>query len=127
MRALLADDQDRVRSALWLLLSQTSAAQVVGEATKLTQVLTRLGDVQPDVVLLDWELPGWPANGSVDALRRFSPDLKVIVLSGRPEARQAALDAGADAFVSKNDPPEKLLARLEEMCSPRDSNQRDRA
>jgi DNA-binding NarL/FixJ family response regulator len=36
----------------------------------------------------------------------------VIVLSGRPEARQAVLDAGADAFVSKVEPPERLLAAI---------------
>jgi DNA-binding NarL/FixJ family response regulator len=37
----------------------------------------------------------------------------VIALSGRPEARRAALDAGVDAFVSKGDPPERLLSMLE--------------
>jgi CheY-like chemotaxis protein len=38
--------------------------------------------------------------------------LAVIVLSGQPEAEQDALDAGADAFVSKADPPEQLLAAM---------------
>ena len=45
-------------------------------------------------------------------LKRRWPDLKVIVLSGRLEARQTALMAGADAFVSKNDPPAHLLAAI---------------
>ena len=45
-------------------------------------------------------------------------DLAIIALSGRLEARQAALDAGVDAFVSKGDPPERLLAAISTCCSP---------
>jgi hypothetical protein len=45
-------------------------------------------------------------------LRGACPDLCVIALSGRPEARQAAIYAGADAFVSKADPPERLLMTI---------------
>ena len=46
------------------------------------------------------------------ALRQACPALSVIVLSGRPEAEDAALAAGADAFISKADPPEQLLAAI---------------
>jgi CheY-like chemotaxis protein len=42
----------------------------------------------------------------------------VIALSGRPEARQAALEAGVDDFVSKVDPPNRLLAAIERCCRP---------
>jgi DNA-binding NarL/FixJ family response regulator len=45
------------------------------------------------------------------------PNLLVVVLSGRPEVRREALAAGADAFVSKVDPPERLLAALHAMDS----------
>jgi DNA-binding response OmpR family regulator len=64
------------------------------------------------LVLLGWELPGLPAVDSLLALRQIRSDLMVIALSGRPEARQVALDAGANAFVSKSDPPERLLAAI---------------
>ena len=47
-----------------------------------------------------------------NTLRGIRPDLPVIALSGWPEARRASLDAGADAFVSKGDPPEQLLAAI---------------
>ncbi len=46
------------------------------------------------------------------ALRERRPNLPVIALSGRLEARQMALDAGVDAFVSKGEPPEQLLTTL---------------
>jgi CheY-like chemotaxis protein len=41
----------------------------------------------------------------------------VIALSGRPEARQAALLAGADSFVSKADPPDRLLVAIDTCCT----------
>lgn len=110
MRVFLADDQSKVRSALRLLLEQDPEMSVVGEAAEAGDLLIQVRAVRPDLVLLDWELPGLQtANPLLPALRTRCPRLSVIALSGRPEARQAALAAGADAFVSKGDPPERLL------------------
>ena len=52
------------------------------------------------------------ATDMLSALRQACPGLHVIVLSARAEAYRAALDAGADDFVSKVDPPERLLAAI---------------
>jgi DNA-binding NarL/FixJ family response regulator len=120
MRVFLADDQAKVRSALRLLLEYEPGWRVVGEAAEANSLLSQVEVTQPDLMLLDWELPGpsvtnaSPGSGSrlLSALRAHCPHLRVIVLSGRPEARQAALAAGADAFVSKGDPPEQLLTTL---------------
>jgi len=112
MRILLADDQARVRFALRTLLERQQGLQVVGEATDAEDLLDQTAKTAPDLVLLDWELPGLAAVGSLPALRQVGPDLFVIALSGRPEAFRTALDAGVDAFVSKMDPPERLLAAI---------------
>jgi pimeloyl-ACP methyl ester carboxylesterase len=66
----------------------------------------------PDLVLLGWHLSGLKEVDLLPALRKICPQLHVIALSGWPEERQAALDAGADAFVCKCDPPERLLAAI---------------
>lgn len=116
MRILLADDQATVRSALQLLLEENPELDVVGEATEAGELLAQVDMACPDLVLLDWELPGSQAADLLPALRQHLPHLVVIALSGRPEARQSALDAGADAFVSKGDPPERLLATLNGCC-----------
>ena len=121
MRVLLADDQVNVRSALRLLLAQEPDLDVVGEATGTEELLAQAKIVHPDLVLLDWELPGLqPTDPATDSgqqllltLHACHPGLRVIALSGRPEACQAALAAGADAFVSKGDPPERLLAAVD--------------
>lgn len=112
MRVLLADDQAKVRSALRLILEQEPGVEIVGEAVGVAQLLALAKELYPDLILLDWELRK-AANGSLlPALRSLCPLLKVIVLSARPEARQAALAAGADAFVSKVDGPRALLNTL---------------
>ncbi len=113
MRILLADDQPRVRFALRVLLERQPGLEVVGAALDADDLLAQAEATCPDLVLLGWELPGLIAVGSLSALRRICPDLFVIALSGRPEARRAALVAGANTFVSKTDPPERLLAAID--------------
>jgi len=112
MRVLLADDQPNVRSALRLLLEQELGLREVGEATNVSGLLSQVETNCPDLVLLDWELPGSKNIELLPSLRTKCPQLFVIVLSGHPEVRQVALSAGADAFVGKGDPPKVLLATL---------------
>ena len=83
---------------------------VVGESAAAEALPAQEEAIQPDLVLLDWELPGPRAADLLPALRSRCRHVIVIALSGRPEARQEALAAGADAFVSKGEPPERLLA-----------------
>ncbi len=113
MHILVADDQPKVRFALRVLLGRQPGLSIVGEAANATDLLIQVEAICPDLVLLGWELPGLAANGTISALRETCPRLFVIALSGRPEARRAALDAGVDFFVSKGDPPERLLVAIE--------------
>ena len=113
MRVLIADDQPHVRSALLLLLRQEPDVTVVGEADDTEQALELVAGQQPDLVLLDWELPGRGGIATLARLQAARPGLLVIALSGRPEARRAALAAGVDVFVSKGEPPDQLLAAVE--------------
>jgi DNA-binding NarL/FixJ family response regulator len=125
MRVLLADDQAKVRSALRLLLEQQPDLKVLGEAVDAQGLLDWVSAVCPDVVLLDWELPGLQRSDALSILRARCPHLKVIALSGQPEARQAALAGGADAFVSKGDFPERLLTTLRGSCDDPDESRSD--
>lgn len=109
---LIADDQPRVRHALRLLLEQELAPEAVDEAAEAKTLLAQVAASCPDLVLLDWGLPGMAAPDLLIALRQTRTALTIIVLSGQPEAEEKALAAGADAFVSKADPPERLLAAI---------------
>lgn len=116
MRVLLADDQSTLRSAVRLLLEQEADVNIVAEVADVPALLTETAKKQPDLVLLDWELPGLQSNHAaravLQALHTSCPNVHIIVLSGRPEAGRPALAAGAGSFVSKADPPERLLAAL---------------
>jgi DNA-binding NarL/FixJ family response regulator len=112
MRILLADDQITVRSALRLLLEQEPQVEIIGESADATAVLQAIERVRPDMILLDWELPGLSPVQLLRLLRYERPLLRIIALSSRPEARKRALAAHADAFVSKSAPPEELLAAV---------------
>lgn len=112
MRVYIADDQARVRAALRLLLAQEQDLYVVGEAENAREMLRETHKLHPDLILLDWELPGLPETHPLKLLQEANPVMSVVALSGQPDKRQAALLEGAFAFVSKTDPPETLLAAL---------------
>jgi DNA-binding NarL/FixJ family response regulator len=114
MRILIADDEPKVRFALRVALERQPGSKTVGEATDAADLLAQAQSVCPDLLLLDWDLPETPAPELLSELHRICRRLKVIVLSEKFEAEHAALVLGADAFVSKADPPDHLLRAVSE-------------
>jgi DNA-binding NarL/FixJ family response regulator len=123
MRAILADDELTVRSALRLLLEQESEVQVVGEVKETQELLCLMSTTHPDLLLLDWELAGvLPPTSLLELLHALHPQLKIVALSGRIEARCEALAAGADLFISKSESPERLLEMLNLLACPKNGD-----
>jgi DNA-binding NarL/FixJ family response regulator len=111
-RILLADDNPEIRSALRLLLETRLDMELINEARDMEHVLAQMEDAQPACIILDWDLPGRPTRGRISVLRALVPELTVIVINTRPELREDILTEGADAFICKTDPPERLLDAL---------------
>ena len=114
-RVIVADSDPRVRSALRILLLEEPGLALVGETSDLPGLVTQVRQLKPDLVLLDWELPGRPAAAMLLAQTTLDYKPKVIVFSARPESKEVALAAGSDAFVSKGDPPEVLLSAFRQL------------
>lgn len=116
MRVLIADDQAWLRSAVRFLLEQELDIEVSGEASDTQTLLANAKITHPDLILIDWELPGWQPytakQNLIGTLRAIAPRVQIIVLSGYIEATPVALAAGANAFVSKGEPPEHLLSAI---------------
>ena len=112
MRILIADDEPRVRSALRLLLRQESDSSEIYEAGDGEAMMRCAAKRHLDLVIMDWNLPKTGGYTALKALRAAQPDVAIIVLNSRSETRHTALATGADAFVSKGDPPERLLATI---------------
>jgi DNA-binding NarL/FixJ family response regulator len=117
MQVIVADDETKVRSALQLLLEQEVGLQVAGEAIDMAELLSRVASSGPELLLLDWELPGLTAD-HLETLRSRHPRLQIIALSGRPDARRAALVAGVDDFISKGSSPDLLLTAIRSRLQP---------
>jgi len=113
LNILIGDASPRVRFGLRLLLEQQPGWRVAGEVEDAQALLDEVRGGCPDLVLLDWELPGMPAQELLTAIRQACPHLRVVFMSGKDELRQMALQAGADVFAYKADPPEKLLGLMQ--------------
>jgi DNA-binding NarL/FixJ family response regulator len=118
MRLLIADSQPRVRAALRVLLEQHLGLVVSGEAGTADELLRLVSVSCPDLLLLDWDLPGREPASLVQRMRVQCPAVNIIIISGRAEARPAALAAGAHQFVSKGAPPEGLVAAVRACSAP---------
>jgi DNA-binding NarL/FixJ family response regulator len=108
MRFVLADENTDVRFALGIRLAQESDVSVVGEAANARELISQIETTRPDIIFLDWELPGMAIIDLMDAIRDVM-DLAVVILSTHNRAEQSALAIGADAFVCKTSPPEVLI------------------
>jgi DNA-binding NarL/FixJ family response regulator len=114
MNILIGDAQPRVRFGLRLLFEQQPGWNVVAEVDDAQTLLGAVCLGCPDLVLVDWDLPGIPAEELLVQIRQQCPCLGVIFMSGKIELRSIALLAGAEIFAYKADPPEKLLEQIRE-------------
>lgn len=112
LRILVVDDQPHARHSLKALLAAKFALAEVREALDGRDAIRCIHDLEPDVVVMDVLMPHIDGVHATSLIKRTQPAIKVIVLSMYREYRVAALAAGADAFVSKGDPPETLLDTL---------------
>lgn len=115
MRVMLADSHTQIRWALRKVIEEERGLTLVGEVSAAQELLSQIESLQPDLLLLEWELPGH-SNGLLADLRALDPDVQVLVLSNRPELRETVLSTGADAFVGKVDAPEQLIKALRDLA-----------
>ena len=111
-RVYLADGRPEERSALRLLLLDLKM-EVVGEAADWPTALAQEPVSRTDMLLVDWDLLPSPPGIALTVLRTACPAALVVILISHLDARQqAALSAGADAFISKGETPERVAERL---------------
>ena len=103
LRVFLVDDHEVVRRGVAEVLEDDPRLMVAGEAGSVAEALARVPAVRPDVVVLDMRLPDGSGADLCRSLRRRLPDLPCLVLTSfsEPEAREAAIQAGATGFLLK--------------------------
>ncbi|MEU4419894.1 response regulator transcription factor [Actinoplanes sp. NPDC024001] len=125
IRILLADDQPMIRAGIAMLLSAQEGMEVVGEAGDGLQAVAMARDLEPDVVVMDLQMP---QLDGVAATRQLTADdfaaerahtVKVLVLTTFSDETEvfAALRAGASGYLVKDGAPTELATAIREVCA----------
>ena len=112
VQVLIVDDQEPFRDAARLVVELSEGFEVAGEAVSGEQSLEMVAALQPDLVLMDINLPGIDGIEATRQISEHHPDVTVLVLSTHEavEYEPRALAAGAVAFIGKSDlGPDTLL------------------
>jgi DNA-binding NarL/FixJ family response regulator len=110
-RVVVVDDETMVQEAISIILDAEDDLEVVGTASNGEEVLARIDELLPDVVVMDLRLPGMGGVAATEALNARGLPLSVLALTtfATDEAALDALRAGAAGFCAKADPPDALV------------------
>lgn len=114
IRILIIDDHPLVREGLHAIISLEADMEVVGEAGDGDQAVRLAHKLHPDVILMDLLMPGMSGGEAIPVIREDHPEQKILVLTSVDDVQMilATVRAGARGYVSKNAPPEELLAAI---------------
>jgi DNA-binding NarL/FixJ family response regulator len=114
IRILVADDHPVVRDGLVAVLSTQPDFEVVGEAATGAEVVERVRALQPDVVLLDLEMPEMDGVAALDQLSALNVHVHVVVFTAfdTDERIMSALQAGAKGYLLKGAPRDEIFRAI---------------
>lgn len=107
-RVFIVDDQPSALKGLKAILAFYPEMVVVGEAVNGQEAVWLIGEHQPDVVVMDLQMPVLDGVEATRLIKRQWPAIKVIVLTVQAARRAEAFGAGADHFLLKGNGPEAL-------------------
>jgi DNA-binding NarL/FixJ family response regulator len=114
IKVLLADDHTLLRRAVGRVLHETPSIAVVAEVGNADDAIAAALRYQPNVVVLDIDMPGIASFDAARTITARVPNARILFLSAFTHDRyiEAALAAGALGYLSKNEPPEKVVEAI---------------
>jgi DNA-binding NarL/FixJ family response regulator len=111
---LLVDDTAAVRESLRTLLGLAGGLEIVGEAADGLVAIRQAKELQPQVIVMDLEMPVLDGYEATRQIKRLCPACRVVALTihAGPAQREAARAAGVDAFVAKGEPLAVLIEAI---------------
>lgn len=119
VRLVLADDHALVLEGLSALLAAEPDLHVVATATDGERLLEAIHRFHPDVVVMDLQMPYMDGTTCLKRIRAEGLPVRVLVLSafGDADSLRAAIEAGADGFALKTEPPQNTLAAIRQIAA----------
>jgi DNA-binding NarL/FixJ family response regulator len=116
IRAFICDDDAETRDALQMALADEEDLELAGEADNGSDGLAGIRDLQPDVVILDLNMPQMDGLEVLAGIRTAAPGARTVIFTGFPEdqARTIALRLGATHFLEKGSPLGEVVAAVRE-------------
>ena len=113
-KILLVDDSEPVRWDLCTVLTLSGDLEIVGEAANGLEAMRLTESLQPDVILMDLEMPVMNGYEAARLIKALCPSCRIIALTvhGYSEAQQKAIQAGVDAFIVKGAPVESIVQSI---------------
>ena len=114
LRVLIVDDHAIVRAGIRSLIEGQSGFDVVGEAAQGDEVLGKVMQLQPDVVLMDIAMPGMNGIEATKLLKREFPHIHVVILTMHDDEEFffTLIREGASGYVLKDSEPEQLVSAI---------------
>ncbi len=114
IRVLIVDDVAQVQQDLHTVLTLAGDIEIVGEARDGQEAIRKAETLQPEVIIMDLEMPVLDGYEAARQIKALFPGIRVIALTVHdyPTARQRAFQAGMDAFIIKGAPLETLVQAI---------------
>lgn len=111
-RVLLVEDDDNLATLVKVMLASDSRVEVLGRARHGREALTMAASLNPDVIVMDLQMPVMDGAEATRRLRKVGSTARIVVLTGVEDVGliREARDAGADAFVTKVPTHEHLMS-----------------
>lgn len=119
INVLLVDDHELVRTGISRILMDERGIKVIGEAGSGEEALQFCRQHEPDVVLMDMNMPGMGGMTATKRIIHFCPDIKVLALSVSCEepVPTKVMQLGAAGFISKNSAPQEMVSAIRKVYS----------
>jgi DNA-binding NarL/FixJ family response regulator len=117
MKIIIYEDDDKLRQSLALLIDGTPGFSVVGDFPNCKNVEEEVDSLNPDIALMDIDMPEVGGIEGVERIKTLRPEVKVLMHTGFDDNDRlfACLQAGANGYLMKKTPPARLLEALQDI------------